>query len=68
MTDRIELNSHPSAARRGLRETGNSAGAHTDVEVPQRFDRSPSTLVRQLEAMEAAGWVTTVAEPSGELQ
>ncbi|MEV0334514.1 hypothetical protein [Nocardia sp. NPDC050717] len=66
MTDRIELNSHPS--RHDLLEKGNSASALADVEVPQRFDRSPATLARQLEAMEAAGWVTIVAEPSGEFK
>ncbi len=67
MTDRIELNSHPSAARHGLAGKGTSAGVLTDVEVPHRFDRSLSTLIRQLEAMTAAGWVSTV-EPSGEFK
>lgn len=65
MTDRNELNSHPSAARQGLLEEGNSASALADVEIHPAFDRSLLTLVRQLEAMRVAGWVTTVAEPAG---
>ncbi|MEV6361383.1 hypothetical protein [Nocardia asteroides] len=42
-------------------------GAAEPVGVPSSFDRSLSTLVSQLKAMEDAGWVTTVAE-SGEFK
>ncbi|MFE7720549.1 hypothetical protein ACFU44_16085 [Nocardia rhizosphaerihabitans] len=66
MTDHNELTSHPSAARHGVSGESDSAGALADVEIPPTFDRSLSTLVRQLEAMTVAGWVTTAAEPSGE--
>lgn len=68
MTDRNKLNSHPSAARQGHLEEGNSAGVLADIEIPPTFDRSLSTLVRQLEAMAVAGWVTTVAEPAGDVK
>ncbi|MEU3010070.1 hypothetical protein [Nocardia asteroides] len=68
MTDRNEQNSHPSAARHGSLGEADSAGALADVEVAPTFDRSLSTLVRQLEAMTVAGWVTTVAEPAGDVR
>lgn len=66
MTDDNEPTSHPSAASYGPLEEAASAGALADAEIPRAFDRSLSTLVRQLEAMTVAGWVTTVAEPVGE--
>ncbi|WP_043661764.1 hypothetical protein [Nocardia thailandica] len=48
-------------------EAGESAGALADSETPRAFDCSLSTLVRQLNAMTVAGWVTSrVTEPSGE--
>lgn len=66
MTHRNELNSYPSAARHGVSGEAASAGALADAEIPRAFDRSLTTLVRQLDAMTVAGWVTAVAEPSGE--
>lgn len=68
MTDHNEPTSHPSAARRGVSGEADSAGALANAEIPRAFDRSLSTLVRQLEAMTVAGWVTTVPEPSGEVR
>ncbi|MEV6363183.1 hypothetical protein [Nocardia asteroides] len=68
MKDRNELNSHPPAASYDPLEEAASAGALTDAEIPRAFDRSLSTLVRQLEVMVVAGWVTTAAEPSEEVR
>lgn len=63
MSDLNELNSHPSAARHHQTGGGISAGTLSDVGVPHTFDRSLSTLIRQLEAMTVAGWVTST--PAG---
>ncbi|MFD6221211.1 hypothetical protein [Nocardia asteroides] len=68
MTDHNEPTSHPSAARHGVSGETDSAGALADAEIPRAFDRSLSTLVRQLDAMTVAGWVTTVAQPSEEVR
>ncbi|MEV6059895.1 hypothetical protein AB0L62_07805 [Nocardia asteroides] len=59
-------NSAQSAARQA--ELGESAGALARTEIPHTFDCSLSTMVRQLDAMTSAGWVTSVTEPSGELR
>lgn len=61
-----EPNSLEPAVRQA--EVGESAGALADPEPPRAFDRSPSTMVRQLDAMTVAGWVTRATEPSGELR
>lgn len=66
MKNRNELNSHPSAVKCATPGEGNSAGALARVEHLPTFDRSLSTLTRQLEAMTDAGWVTTRAEQAGE--
>ncbi|GAD87074.1 MULTISPECIES: hypothetical protein [Nocardia] len=61
-----EPNSPQSAARQA--DVGESAGALANPEITHGFDCTLSTLVRQLDAMTIAGWVTSVAEPSGELR
>ncbi|WP_181699001.1 hypothetical protein [Nocardia sp. GTS18] len=58
MRDLNELNSHPPAARHHQTGGGTSTDHFPDAEVPHTFDRSLSTLMRQLDAMTAAGWPT----------
>ncbi|UGT55053.1 hypothetical protein [Nocardia asteroides] len=61
-----ESNSPRPAARQP--ERNESAGALAWTENPPTFDCSLPTLIRQLQAMTSAGWLTGVTEPSGELR
>lgn len=60
----------PDSAQPAARQTelGKSADAFARAGTPQTFDYSLPTLVRQLQAMTNAGWLTSVAEPSGKLR
>lgn len=68
MTDRNEPPSWAESAAPHLPTEGESAGALAQSELLPAFDGTLATLLRQLDAMTAAGWVDPVAAPSEELQ
>ncbi|TDP28049.1 hypothetical protein DFR75_11916 [Nocardia ignorata] len=66
MNSSKEPNSSQPAARRT--ELCGSADARAGTENPQTFDCTLPTMVRQLEAMVSAGWLTGVTEASSDLR